>query len=259
MKCLSPLDVYQTAFLQQYGRRKLQPYLQNHSFLLYGYRSVHGTPRWLLQSALVWHYDRVIIIIASKGYTAEYPRVELDRVLFNASAAAGTTHANGRALAAQFSAFQILDEDAFQLPHGRVVILDELRQLPNLAANVDAGGWVWHLYGIEDGLDALIGLVLLRDVHDRQCSSVEGLQVFWGSEPCMAEPGHFLPVHIHEANNEECDEVGNRNVCVEDVAANITDGEHTKDVPALRPDILQVVSHVYGDEDGTCEQCDCSE
>lgn len=43
-------------------------------------------------------------------------------------------------------------------------------------------------------------------------------------------------------------------MCIENVATNVPDGEHTEVVPTCSLDIFEVVGHVYGDEDGTCEE-----
>jgi len=65
----------------------------------------------------------------------------------------------------------------------------------------------------------------------------------------MAQPDHSFPVVVDAEDDEECDQVEDHDVCIEKASRDITNGEHTQDVPFLGIDFPQVVDDVDRDED----------
>jgi len=59
--------------------------------------------------------------------------------------------------------------------------------------------------------------------------------------------------------DEESDEVGNSNVSEEQVATNVSNSEHGKEVTVLGVDVFEVVGNVDRNENATCENGDASE
>ena len=69
----------------------------------------------------------------------------------------------------------------------------------------------------------------------------------------MTEPDHLAPVDVYEDDNKDGDEVRDGNVCVEFVAFDVADRQHTEDISFPGYDVFEVVRDVDGNKDAACE------
>jgi hypothetical protein len=126
------------------------------------------------------------------------------------------------------------------------MILNHLRQLTDLSPNMHRSGGVRHRYAIQNRLEAVIRLVFLWHVHDAQSTSIKSLVVLGRAVPFMTEPDHLAPVDVYEDDNKDGEEVRDSNVCVEFVAFDVADLQHTEDVSFPGFDVFEVVQDVDG-------------
>lgn len=132
------------------------------------------------------------------------------------------------------------------------MILDQIRQFPNFSPDVDAGGRIWNLYGLEDSPDTLISLQVFRHVSDLKCAGIERLKILGRAEPCSAKSDHSPPIHIHTDDDEEGDEVCDYDVSIEPVSLNIANSQHAEEVALAGINIVEVVGDINGYEDSDC-------
>ena len=73
-------------------------------------------------------------------------------------------------------------------------------------------------------------------------------------ELVVAQSHNLVPVHVHEADDEERDEVCHHDVRDDPVVLERAHGENQERVAALAPGDVEVVGDIHGDEDRAGER-----
>lgn len=141
------------------------------------------------------------------------------RIIFNRIPRRPTTptrraNSDSGPLGSNFAALQILDQNLFEFPDGLIVVLNQVRKLPNFSANVHTRSWVGHPSTLENGLEAFIRLELFGHGSDLQCARIEGLHMFGGAEPGLPQLENLSPMVVDAEDDEEGDDVGHDDVGV---------------------------------------------
>ena len=94
-----------------------------------------------------------------------------------------------------------------EFPNGIIVLFNELWQITDMATDVDGSGWIGHLHRLENGVDALVGLELLRNSLNHESSGIERVHVLGGTEPDGAHADHGAPVGVYEGKDDKGNDI----------------------------------------------------
>lgn len=124
---------------------------------------------------------------------------------------------------------------------------------------MDRGGGIRSLCRIEDGSDTLVGLIFPGYIVEHEGPSIEGLDILRRLEPSLPQGYDGPPVEPNEPHDDKTDEVSDGHMCKKPILGDITDGQHRQNVAVLFFDVGEIVSDVYGYENGAGEDCDGEE
>ena len=98
--------------------------------------------------------------------STRHSRIEVNGILVDSTTATASTDPNGRPLGPYLPTLQVLYQYFLKLPDGLVVILNQVRKLPNPSSNMHTRRGIWNTKSVKDSLDAFVGLELLRYTRD---------------------------------------------------------------------------------------------
>jgi hypothetical protein len=161
--------------------------------------------------------------------------------------ATAPSNTDGRAFLTDFPILEIANENVLEFSDDIVVLLDQIRQITDAATDVDGCGWVGYLHRLEDGPNALVGLVLLWNALDHERASVERIHELGRTEPDAAHADHGTPVDIDETEDDKGDDISHRHMSPEPDTTNISDCEQEENILGRFLGYLDVVVKVDGD------------
>ena len=118
--------------------------------------------------------------------------------------------------------------------------LNQIGEISHTATDVHVIDGTWNLNGMEEGLDAFVGLKRVRDMHDSQ-GGVGGEGVFRREEVLFTKAHHGAPVKPNDDYDDCGVDINYGNISPEETASDVANGEHGKNVTFGRINKFEIV------------------